>query len=263
MSHPRPPAQPFSCLPSPLAANQSPYSAPGPLGEPAAESSRYRAPSPRPRRAGRGAAGSSPPRQVPSARPSLRPDTAASRRRDAAAGPVSPLPPFFPASSHRIQARTPSKNPLRFCPRFPPKAPSRGRLGPRGDFQVGPCPCPHTRTHARRPPNDRQGLEKGWGVFTVPRAASAGPDEGPPGGAPPSPPALPSPPGHPRRQRGGGQPPGGKLRHGGRGSPPGPSRASAASGVPATHPRLQSPPRPAPPKRAHRGPPRTGVPWGN
>lgn len=45
MSHWRPLAQPFSCLPSPLTASQPHYSAPRPLGEAKPEPSRHRAPS--------------------------------------------------------------------------------------------------------------------------------------------------------------------------------------------------------------------------
>lgn len=147
-----------------------------------------------------------PPREVPSARPPRA--ATAPHPTGGMLRPGRPLcSPPLPASSHWIRARTPGTIPLQLCPGFPPRAPSRGRLSPRGGFQVGPCPCPHTRTHTQRPPNDRQGLEKGWGVFTVPQAASAGPDAAPGRSPPPPPPALPSLPGHPRRQRGGGQAP--------------------------------------------------------
>jgi len=112
VSHPRPPAQPFSCLPSPLAASRSP-------GTP--RRGQDRAPS----LTGRGFPSPGGPCCSPPEGWMLLPT------------PPS-LVPLDPGS------RTPGS-----ALASPPKAPSRGRLGPRGGgcFQVGPCPCPHTRTH--------------------------------------------------------------------------------------------------------------------
>lgn len=182
MSHPRPPAQPFSCLPSrcrqpaALLSVGTPRQSPTGTGHP---------PSPA---AGWGRWGNgSPPRAVPSTRVPCAP-----HRHIPTKGCCSRA--ILPSScsqprSHRSRARTPGTNQLRRCPGSSPRdSPLPRPAGSPGGFQGGPCPCPHTRTHTRRPPNDRQGLEKGWGVFTVPRAASAGPDAAP-GRRPPLPPA--------------------------------------------------------------------------
>lgn len=177
VSHPRPPAQPFSCLPSrcrqpaALLSVGTPRQSPG-RAQPVPGTL------PHPRQAGEGGGTAPlPGRPPPLALPA--PLTAASRQRDAAAGPSLYSPCSHPRS-HRTPARTPGTNPLRRCPGSSPRdSPLPRPAGSPGGFQGGPCPCPHTRTHTRRPPNDRQGLEKGWGVFTVPRAASAEPDAAP------------------------------------------------------------------------------------
>lgn len=198
MSHPRPPAQPFSCLPSPLAASQPPYSAPGPLGEP----SRHRAPSLT--RGGPGWGG----RRFPFPGGPLRSTSLAPRHQrippEGCCGRAGPSAPPPTGSGLGPPAQTRSGSALASPPPPPNrKPPPAAGWVPGGVFQVGPSPCPHTRTHARRPPNDRQGLEKGWGVFTVPRAASAGPDAAPGRSPPPPAPPPPHPAGHPRPQRGG------------------------------------------------------------
>lgn len=207
MSHPQPPAQPFSCLPSPLPASHPPYSPPGPLGVAAAEPNRYRAPSLTRTGTGRSRL---PLPGGPLHPPSPRRDTTASHRRDAAAEPallLSTSPSIVPLDP----GADPRHDPAAAFPWLPSESPLPRPPGSPGGFQVGPCPCPHTRTHAQRPPNDRQGLEKGWGVFTVPRAASAGPDAAPGRSPQPSPPALPSLPGHPRPSAVGGRRPGGET----------------------------------------------------
>lgn len=176
VSHPRPPAQPFSCLPSRCRQPAALLSVGTPRQSPG-EPSRYRASSLTHGRLGEVGNSSLFARSPPLALPV--PVTATSRRRDAAARPSLHSPSSQPRS-HRTRARTPGTNPLRCCPGSSPRdSPLPRAAGSPGGFQGGPCPCPHTRTHSRRPPNDRQGLEKGWGVFTVPRAASAGPDAAP------------------------------------------------------------------------------------
>lgn len=111
---------------------------------------------PHPRQAG-GAGGTAPlPGRCPPF-PLPAPLTATSRRRDAAAGP-SLHAPCSQRRSHRTRARTPGTNPLRCCPGSSPRdSPLPRAAGSPGGFQGGPCPCPHTRTHTRRPPKRQAG----------------------------------------------------------------------------------------------------------
>lgn len=122
VSHPRPPAQPFSCLPSLLAASQPPYSAPGPLGVAAAEPSRYRAPSLT--RGGTGRSwlpllGRSPPLALPAPRQHRIPPEGCCGR----AGPYAPPPsqPRPTGSGRGPPARSRCSSALA-SPREPPPA---------------------------------------------------------------------------------------------------------------------------------------------
>lgn len=121
----------LSCLPSPLAASrltqrQDPSASPAGTGHPSFTHG--------------GPGAGSPPREMPSPRgplrsPSPRPDTTASRRRDAAAGLAPPLRPPPPGLVPPDPGSEPRHKPAPALPQLLPKAPSRGRLGPRGAFR--------------------------------------------------------------------------------------------------------------------------------
>lgn len=192
MSHPRPLAQPFSCLPSPLAASQPHYSAPGPLGEGTGHPL-----SPAAHRVGL-------PRPLPGGSRSF-----PCSRRDAAAA----LP--------RPRRSNPRHKPAP-CPASLPKAPSPGlQVGPAAVRTEPGAPSP-AHTHVRTPgagSNDMQGLEKGvGGVDGAPGRPQRGrmqPPEKPPAHRP-----LPAPAPHK-----------GKLRHGAS-PPPNPNSSSTTTTKP-------------------------------
>lgn len=147
VSHPQPPAQPFSCLPSPLAASQPPYSAPGPLGEAAAEPSRYRAPSLTRGRAGGG--DGSRPREVPSARPPC-----ALTPPHPAGGMLRPGRPSAPRLVPPDPGSDPQHETAPALPWLHPESPLPWPAGSRG-LSGRSLPLP-THTYARPAPAERQ-----------------------------------------------------------------------------------------------------------
>lgn len=214
---------------------------------------------PHPRQAGGGGGTAPLPGRCPPFPPSLRPSPPHPDEGMLQPGHPSTLPaPSAGPTEPELGPPARTRSGAALAP-LPATAPSHERLGPRGAFREVPAPA---HTHVRTPGarrNDRQGLEKGWGVFTVPRAASAGPDAAP-GRSAPLPPASSARASPQAAQR--GAPAAGETEARGGSSPPG---VPAVAGASAT-PRLLNPPR-VPrvrtPKPTHRGSPRTGVPRGN
>lgn len=231
MSHPRPPAQPFSCLPSRCRQPAALLS----VGTPQKSSGGAQpVPGILPRRGRLGELGEQlpslgAPLHSSSLRPSLpHPDQRMLQPGHPSALPAPSLGPAEPELGPPAQTRSGAA-----LASLPATAPSHERLGPRGAFREVPAPAhTHVRTAGARRTTGR-GLKRGGGCLRCPGRLRQGRMQPPAGGRPPSPPHLcPSIP----TSSALGVPAAGETEARGGGSPPGVPAVGGASASPSRVP---------------------------